>query len=194
MTRRWAIVAAVLGALAIGAPSAGFAQDASEVESPDPEARQAFRDGRAAYDEGRYEAALVFFTRSYELARYPELLYNIGLAHDRLRHDRDALAAFRAYLDAVPTTPNRPAIESRIRVLEEEVAREDEVARRLEASSSATATQGEDIAASPILWTLIAVAVVAIGVGVGVGVALSQDPGTSPPSAGPSGVLVFALE
>lgn len=157
-------------------------------ESDQAEARQAFRDGRAAFDEGRYEAALELFTRAYDLSHLADLLYNIALAHDRMRHDREALEVFRRYLDAVPAAANRPAVESRIRVLEAEIAREEALL------AQANAPRGEEIWESPIFWTILGIAVAGAAVGVGVGVAVSSDPGVMQPSPGPSGVLVFALE
>lgn len=159
-----------------------------QSESDQEEARQAFRDGRAAFDEGRYQAALDLFSRAYDLSHLADLLYNIGLAHDRMRHDREALDAFQRYLAAVPAAVNRPAVESRIRVLEAEIAREEALL------AQASAPRGEEIWESPIFWTILGLAVAGAAVGIGVGVAVSQDPGVMQPTPGPSGVLVFALE
>ncbi len=76
-------------------------------------ARTRFDEGRAAFAEGRNEDALAAFEESYALSGRPELLYNIGLVQDRLRHDRDAVASFRQFLAEVPDTPNRATVESR---------------------------------------------------------------------------------
>lgn len=107
--------AAFLACCALAAPVR--AQDAG-VE----EARGAFEAGQAAYRAGRFPEALQYFERAYELTEEPDLLYNIATVHDRLRHDREALDAYRAYLEARPRADDRANLEARIRVLEEAVA------------------------------------------------------------------------
>ena len=87
----------------------------------DKRARELFEKGRAAWDEGRYREAWEHWHHSYRLSRKPELLYNVGQAADRLRMDREALEAFRLYLEKNPDAPNRKEVENRIRILEREV-------------------------------------------------------------------------
>ena len=94
---------------AIGA--IGVAQEAS---TDDAEARRAFAAGAEAFSHGSYRVALDEFRRSHELSGRPELLFNIGLAHDRLREDELALGAFEGYLDRVPDAANRSEVEGRI--------------------------------------------------------------------------------
>lgn len=86
------------------------------------EARGAFEAGQAAYRAGRFPEALQYFERAYELTEEPDLLYNIATVHDRLRHDREALDAYRAYLEARPAAEDRANIEARVEVLEAAVA------------------------------------------------------------------------
>jgi hypothetical protein len=50
------------------------------------------------------------------------LLYNIGLAADRVRQNERALEAFRAYLAALPDADNRVEVENRVRALEHVMA------------------------------------------------------------------------
>lgn len=83
----------------------------------DTEAREVFELGRTAFNEGRFEDALDHFRRSYELSGKAELLFNIGVAADRLRLNQDALRAFEEYLEALPDAANRAEVEGRIRVL-----------------------------------------------------------------------------
>src|SRR5690606_23764287 len=82
----------------------------------DEEARALYQAGRIAFDQGRFESALDYFQRSYELSGRPALLFNIGSAADRLRKDEVALDAFERYLEAVPDSPDRASVESRIEV------------------------------------------------------------------------------
>lgn len=86
------------------------------------EARGAFDAGQAAYRAGRFPEALSYFERAYELTEEPDLLYNIATVHDRLRHDREALDAYRAYLAARPAADDRANLEARIEVLEAALA------------------------------------------------------------------------
>lgn len=168
--------------------------DDDALRGEDP-ARDAFDAGRAAYDQGRFDEALSGFRRAYRLSGRPELLFNLGLVQDRLRQDRDALESYRSYLDALPDAANRPAVEERIRVLQEEVDRDDALAAALREQDTRSEQHdgGDDLLTSPILWIIVGVVVVGAGVGIGVGVALSQDPGTAMPVPGPSGVVVTAL-
>ena len=77
-----------------------------------------FLAGKAAYGDARYEDALRHFKRAYELSKRPVLLFNIGQAADKLRRDREALDAFKAYLEQVPGGEGQREAESRVRVLE----------------------------------------------------------------------------
>lgn len=86
------------------------------------EAREAFEEGSAAFSRGQFAVALDRFARAYELAPRSELLYNIATAHDRLGHAEDALRYYRDYLEATPDAQNRDYTESRIGVLEEQIA------------------------------------------------------------------------
>ncbi|MBX3251808.1 MAG: tetratricopeptide repeat protein, partial [Myxococcales bacterium] len=113
MTRR-AITVCLL--LAASVPRAD-AQPAAPEDATQEEARSLFHAGRAAFDVGRYDAALRYFEQSYELSGRPVLLFNLGAAHDRLQHNERALERYRAYLAAMPDAPNRELVERRIAFL-----------------------------------------------------------------------------
>ena len=89
----------------------------AELSPTEQEARQLFNAGRIAFNDGRFDDALGYFERSYELSGRPVLLFNIGSAADRLRQNQRALDAFEAYLEAMPDASNRREVEGRIRVL-----------------------------------------------------------------------------
>jgi tetratricopeptide (TPR) repeat protein len=128
---RW--LAALLIALAVAMAVPARAQD--EVDdapvqtiSDEPElspaesdrkARALFKQGREAYEDGRYRDAWDYFRQAYVLSKRPELLYNVGQAADRLRMDREALEAFKLYLARLPEAENRREVENRVRALEE---------------------------------------------------------------------------
>lgn len=126
-----------------------LAQDAATDE-----ARGAFAAGQAAYSAGRFAEALDYFERAYELTREPDLLYNIATVHDRLRHDAQALEAYRGYLEARPDAEDRANIEARIAVLEEAARSETqappaEVEPEAQAEAEAELASGEAIETAP---------------------------------------------
>lgn len=108
-------------------PSLGHAQSVDPFEESDAAeqeaARAAFRDGRIAFDRGRYAEALERFEHAYSLSGKSELLYNIGLAADRIREDERALEAFELYLKETPDSPERDQVRMRVVALREARAR-----------------------------------------------------------------------
>jgi tetratricopeptide (TPR) repeat protein len=89
-----------------------LAQDADRDQVS--EARALFMAGRSAFAEGRYQAALDYFEKSYQLSGKPRLLYNIGQCHDRLRNDTKAIEALERYLEEAPEAENRRQVEARL--------------------------------------------------------------------------------
>lgn len=177
--------------------SAASAQVGSEASPPtlsdeerDEQGRQLFLAGATAYEGGRYDVALANFEAAHELTGRAALLYNVALAHDRLRHDADALAAYRGYLEALPDNPHRAQVEARIEALErvesERAARQAELEQERAAAAEREAREAElerELAAAQTevreekkskWWIGVVVgAVVLAAVGVGLAVALS---------------------
>ena len=196
------LVLACLGASTVHAqaPTDGgeASSEGNDTTVNDNLGRAEFLHGREAYGAGRYEEALTAFTRSYSLTGRKALLYNIGLAHDRLRHDDEALAAFREYLEHTPNSPYRDQVEGRISALDRAISERDAATREREQSEAArqaaieaelerTRRQAEEarVAAAQarateepkrsLWWIGLIAGVVAIGVGVGVGVAVANS-------------------
>lgn len=94
----------------------------------DEEARLLFNAATSAFLDGRFAVALDRFREAYGLSHRPELLYNIGLAADRMRLDEDALAAFEEYLTRVPLAENRREVEGRVAILRTALARREQAA------------------------------------------------------------------
>lgn len=131
-------------------PTAARAEPAAQPETSavdDKEARDLFRIGKEAFEEGRYERALKYFKEAYELSRRPALLSNIGTTLDRLRRDREAVDVYKQYLTEVPEAANRALIESRIQLIEAALART--VAPAAEPSPPQAATAPPPAVATP---------------------------------------------
>lgn len=149
-------VAVVVG-LGWGSASLAFAQPETAETSTggDVEAREAFEQGREAYEDGRFEEALVLFRRSHRLSGNPVLLYNVALAADRLRRDREALDAYRSYLDEVDDARHRPSVEARIAILEDAIARGEAAAQPPPAAPLAPISPAP-AGPGPLPWIVVA--------------------------------------
>jgi hypothetical protein len=113
------LLALPCAALAQGEPAAK-----PDQKQADRRARQLFEQGKVAFSEGNYRDAWEHFREAYLLSKRPELLYNVGQSADRMRMDREALTAFKLYLQKLPQAENRKEVEARIVWLEERLARE----------------------------------------------------------------------
>jgi tetratricopeptide (TPR) repeat protein len=108
----------VLLMAAVGVQAQAAPASAAPHAADDQEARDLFKLGKQAFDEGRYERALKYFKDAYDLSHRAALLSNIGTVLDRLRRDGEALEAYKSYLAQVPDAANRGLIEERVRVIE----------------------------------------------------------------------------
>jgi pentatricopeptide repeat protein len=95
-----AVGVAVVFSATIAMPTAG--------QTGDP-----FAKGLAAAQAAQYPVALEYFTTAYRAEpEKPEIWFDLGLASSKMPgHEYRAMAAFKAYLIAVPDTPRRKAIE-----------------------------------------------------------------------------------
>jgi tetratricopeptide (TPR) repeat protein len=133
-------------ALPISVTSPVRAQDSSDVS--DVEARARFESGRLAFESGRFEEALSDFRRAYELSPRPLILYNMGIAYDRLRRDAEALDAFERYLASTPNAANRGEIEARLVILRRQIGAREGPAGTTTTTSSTTTSPPATIAGS----------------------------------------------
>jgi tetratricopeptide (TPR) repeat protein len=199
--------------------SSGAAQAQGGKPGKDDEARVLFQAAQMAFTDGRYEDALQYFERSYELSGRAALLFNIGTTADRLRKEERALEAFRQYLVDLPDAENRREVESRVRIIERSLAEEQ---ARADAAAAAAAAAEDDSQASSggveyqtdgatdapkkksivkkwWFWTIVGV--VAVGAGVGAAAAASGGGGGSgyqgtidlDPVPGDDGSVIFTL-
>lgn len=109
--------------------SAASAQTADSEIPAAEEARNAaqehFRLGQEAYDETRYGDAAREFQQAYDLSGRAELLYNIGIAHERLLNWQATIDAFEMYLGRVPHADNRQNVQARLVLARERLEEEE---------------------------------------------------------------------
>jgi tetratricopeptide (TPR) repeat protein len=142
----------------LAAPAPAHAQGAQPgVEDAEGRAKALFAAGRDAFNAGDYHNALVRWQEAWELSPRPELLYNIGLSLDRLRHDQGAIAAFESFLEELPNDPRGPEVRARIAAIREGIARTDaskqiapEVAVPATAEPSSNSRPGPSQAVQPL--------------------------------------------
>jgi tetratricopeptide (TPR) repeat protein len=86
---------------------------AAPVDGDQQAARDAYKEGEAAYRLGKFEEAALAFERAYELSGLlPDILYNIGLSHLRwyevdpdIAHLRKAKVVFQNYVIEIQKNP-----------------------------------------------------------------------------------------
>jgi tetratricopeptide (TPR) repeat protein len=185
---------------AVPAPAAQPAAPVSTAEAPaattaavssDQEARASFAAGKAAYDNGDFAAALVQFERAYDLSHRSLLLYNLGLAHDRLKHEERALESYEAYLAANPQDERAPDARARVKELRESLAARNATAGTAE-SSIARDNSPDPRRRKRRLWYGIGFGVLAIGAGITAALVASRDEESGPRQPN-SGVHIEAL-
>ncbi len=212
-TRHWVFLASIC----ISFAAVTVAPVAAQTSPAEAEARSVFDAGQVAFTAGHYADALEYFKRSYALSRRPALLFNIGLCHDRLREDAEAIEAYSGYLAEVPRAANRAEVDGRLEALRAAWTRREHAAREVapehvaqaaggtsasvemvasaSAETGANASPARDVPAdSPAVyetwWFWTIVGVVVTGGAVGIGVAMSGD---APLQSGDVGGVLFAL-
>jgi tetratricopeptide (TPR) repeat protein len=112
------MIRSIFGAIALALVSHAAPCAAQDPTPAEQEARAIFEAGRVAFDAARYEDALRHFRHAYQISPRPALLYNIGVAADRLRRDSEALEHFERYLREAPAdAPQRADALARVEIL-----------------------------------------------------------------------------
>lgn len=82
------------------------------------DAERFYNEGQAAYDAKRYDDAIAAWDKSYALSHLPALVFNLAQAH-RLRGDcREAVDAYKRFVELDPASPQRASAEGFVRDLE----------------------------------------------------------------------------
>lgn len=108
-------------AIALAPAPSAWADDAAPTKEQLDNAKKAFGEGKALYDDGKLLEAVDKFKESYRLSRNPLLLYNIGHTLDQAGQKDKALFYYRKFLaDAPKEAPQRKDVSKRVEVIEKE--------------------------------------------------------------------------
>lgn len=89
-----------------------------------PEQAEIFFDaGQSAYDQGRYDEAIVAWQKAYDLSKEPLLLLDIAQANRLAGHCSQAIAAYEEFVAKDPGSERRPLAEGFVRDLEPKCGR-----------------------------------------------------------------------
>lgn len=103
-------------------------EEADDVAVEEANAQRAltlYRTAELRYREGRFEEAVALLREALESHEYPPLYYNLGLALQELGRWREAIEAFRSFLESDVSSTERPRVEARIQLMERRIAEQE---------------------------------------------------------------------
>lgn len=113
MKSGWRIIA-LMSCLAVAAPVVAQAESTAYAE--------AHSRGTAAFNAGRFEEAAQHFKEAFAAEPRGNLLYNIGLCYEKVGRVEDAVAYYQRFVDALPNSPKRPAVQRKITELKQQLS------------------------------------------------------------------------
>lgn len=105
-------------------------QDVFADDEATEQARMHYQEAQKQFDLGLWDAAIVEFTKAYELRPDPNFLYNMAQAYRRGGNARRAIDLYKNYLIKVPKSPQRAEVEERIQTLQRQLDNEEREAKR----------------------------------------------------------------
>jgi tetratricopeptide (TPR) repeat protein len=142
-------------------------------------AAAAFEQGSQRYQRGELQQALASFREAYRSFADPSFLFDIGQCERQLGHKREAVQAYRGFLQSAPADGDRRQIEALVAQLERELGEETKPSPSAVITASAPPPARRRPAYEKWwVWTLAGGVVVA---GAIAGVAVAATRGTTPP-------------
>jgi len=121
---------------------------ADETATAKERAMDLYEQSLALYQQGDLEQAGELLSQAYALDPNPTLLYNQARVHEGLGDLEAAIDAYRRFLVAAPSAPDRGAIQKRISTLEAQLADRRQL-REAEQAEEQSAERPDPVAPSP---------------------------------------------
>jgi len=131
-TKAVALAGAIVMAALVRVPIATAGPDAATIK----EARTAFEKGDAAYNLGRFDEAVTWFTKAYEIWPVPDFLYNIAQSYRQAGNCKQALFSYRRYLSLKDKDKEAPLSKKERAEIERLIKEVDACAAKAESSAS----------------------------------------------------------
>lgn len=94
-------------------------------------AKAEFKKGQTAYNLGRFDEALSFFSKAYEIKALPPILFNIAQCHRQLANYERAVFFYRRFLEmSPPGSPNTDAVKGLLKETEDQLAEQQSRAQK----------------------------------------------------------------
>jgi len=137
LSRVLLVACAVAGAVAPAAraepPAEAPKSDAKE--DPKEEAKRVYLEGKDAYSKGEFAEAARKWQRVHELNPTPELLFNIGRAHEQAGDAAQAVIFYERYLKESKEPRDKAVVEATIKRLQAQVPKKSEKSNEEEAAA-----------------------------------------------------------
>ncbi len=118
MCKRLLIGCVFVGIAGVCPAQESWAQDVKNFKDLSESEKDTFeiflKQGRVAFEDGRFDMALSSFEQAYYVFPQPKLLYLIAQCHNQLGHATQAIEYYRKFLEEVPDTSKREEIEETI--------------------------------------------------------------------------------
>jgi tetratricopeptide (TPR) repeat protein len=110
--------------LTLGLSSPAWARKATPIKADllRDKARKIFHQGQTHYKLGRFDKALIAYTRAYQLLPLAGFLFNIGQCHRFLGNYSQAIYFYKGYLRETPGAPNLWVVQILIRRTQKKLA------------------------------------------------------------------------
>ena len=130
-----------------------------------------YEEAARLYQRGEFGASAELLRQAYEGYRHPTLLYNLGRATEGLGDLSGAVAAYEAYLESAPDSPDASMVRARIATLRRTIGERDALlvarVRAIRERDQLAAQIEHETPASHTAWPWVVTAVGLIGAGTG---------------------------
>ncbi len=87
-----------------------------------PAYQAAYERASASFSEGRFAECAEEFRQAFNIEPRGSLLFNIGTCYEKAADIPNAIISFQRFIEAVPTSPKRPAVQRHLGELQAQIA------------------------------------------------------------------------